>query len=163
MEKDLTELFVPDCTAAEAGNYSPLVLAFAGDAAYELLIRTMLVKRGNAHLNDLNRRKASFVKASAQSRMMAAIEPYLTQAEADIYKRGRNAKTEHTAKNASVQDYRRATGFEALMGYLYLQGETERMLELVRIGVESEERNRRSAKDAQGTGYRMESIYDGWN
>ena len=138
MEENLKELFISEMTPMEAGNYSPLVLAFAGDAAYELAIRTMLVKRGNAHLNDLNRRKASFAKASAQSRMVSVIEPMLTEEEAAILRRGRNAKSVTTAKNAKVSDYRRATGFEALIGYLYLTGRTERMLELIRAGVESE-------------------------
>ncbi len=128
-------------SASEAGNYSPLVLAFAGDAVYELLIRTMLVRKGNARLNDLNRRKTAFAKASAQSRMMTAIEPLLTEREADIYRRGRNASPASSAKNASQTDYRRATGFEALIGYLYLMGEKDRILELVDAGVTSEQPN----------------------
>ncbi len=138
MEEDLKKLFIPDFTAAEAGNYSPLVLAFTGDAVYELAVRTMLVKRGNARPNDLNRRKASYVKASAQSRMMAAIEPCLTEEEDAVFRRGRNAKSATVAKNADPVDYRRATGFEALIGWLYLKGDAERLLEIIRTGIESE-------------------------
>lgn len=149
MEENLKKLFIADYSAAEAGNYSPLVLAFAGDAAYELAVRTMLVKRGNARPNDLTRKKAAYAKASAQSRMSAAIKPYLTEEEAGIFRRGRNAKTSSTAKNASAQDYRRATGLEALIGWLYLTGNVERMLELIRIGVESEDPER---KECAGDG-----------
>ncbi len=141
METNLKEKYTCEMSASEAGNYSPLVLAFAGDAVYELLIRTMLVRKGNARLNDLNRRKTAFAKASAQSRMMTAIEPLLTEREADIYRRGRNASPASSAKNASQTDYRRATGFEALIGYLYLMGEKDRILELVDAGVTSEQPN----------------------
>ena len=141
MEENLKEKFTASLTASEAGNYSPLVLAFAGDAVFELLIRTMLVRRGNARLNDLNRKKNAFAKASAQSRMMGVVEPLLTEREADIYRRGRNASPASSAKNATQSDYRRATGFEALIGYLYLTGEKDRLVELVNAAVESAEPN----------------------
>ena len=129
--------FVPDLSEAEAGSYSPLVLAFTGDAVYELAIRTMLVMRGNARPNDLNRMKNRLVKAAAQSAMMEIIEPMLTEEEEAIYRRGRNAKSYTMAKNATMADYRRATGFEALIGYLYLCGRSDRMYALISAGLDA--------------------------
>lgn len=122
-------------TAFEAGNISPLVLAFVGDAAYELVIRTILVRESHARPNELNRRKAGLVNAAAQSAMAGVIAEQLTEAEASVYRRGRNARTDSIAKHAKVGDYRRATGFESLMGYLYLSGQTERMTELILAGL----------------------------
>lgn len=118
-------------------GYSPLTLAYIGDAVYELIIRTIVVESGNAPVNKLHKKSASFVKASAQAQIMTAIEPLLTEAETQIFKRGRNAKSYTTAKNASVIDYRMASGFEALIGYLYLDGCYERMIELVKAGIDS--------------------------
>lgn len=116
-------------------SYSPLTLAYVGDAVYELVIRTMIISKGNAPVNKLHKRSAALVKASAQAQMMKVIEPLLSEEELHIYKRGRNAKSYTSAKNASVIDYRIATGFEALMGWLYLQERQERMLELIKIGL----------------------------
>lgn len=137
MEEDLKNLFACDLSEEEAGNYSPLVLAFIGDSAYEIAVRTLLVKRGNARPNDLNRQKNGLVKASAQSAMMRTLEEHLTERESGIFRRGRNAKSNTMAKNATVSDYRRATGFEALMGYLYLTGQHKRMLELIHMGIDA--------------------------
>lgn len=117
-------------------TYSPLTLAYIGDGIYELVIRTILVSRGNCPPNKLHKRASSLVKAGAQSAMMEALEPVLTEEEAAVYRRGRNAKSVTMAKNATMADYRRATGFEALMGYLYLQGCEKRMLDLIKIGLE---------------------------
>ena len=135
MEQNFGLWFTADKTEAEAGNYSPLVLAFLGDAVYELAVRTMLVKPGNARPNQLNRKKSQLVRAEAQSAMMAMIEPELTEAEEAVYHRGRNAKSYTSAKNASITDYRRATGFEALIGYLYLSGQTDRMYKIIALGI----------------------------
>ena len=134
---------------ADARTYSPLVLAYIGDAIYELMIRTILVEQNNCPVQKLHRRASTLVKASAQSEMIEKIMPLLTQEEVAVYKRGRNAKSYTKAKNADLQDYRRATGFEALMGYLYLEKETARMIDLVCAGLaqmpkESNPRNRRS-------------------
>lgn len=117
-------------------TYSPLALAYIGDAIYDLIVRTMLVGKGNAPVNSLHRRASSLVKAEAQKESMLHIEPLLTEEERSVYRRGRNAKSYTTAKNASVADYRVATGFEAVMGYLYLTGQTERLLELAKKGLE---------------------------
>ena len=116
-------------------TYSPLTLAYIGDDAYDLVIRTFLINQGNMQVNKINKRANSIVKAETQSKMVRVIEPILSDEERAVYKRGRNAKSATTAKNASVNDYRRATGFEALIGYLYLLGRFERMIELIKISL----------------------------
>ena len=107
-------------------SYSPLTLAYIGDAAYELVIRTMVVEKGNRQANQLHKITTSYVKAQAQAAMIEALEMDLTEEELAVYKRGRNAKSYTSAKNASILDYRKATGLEALIGYLYLSGREER-------------------------------------
>ena len=119
-------------------SYSPLTLAYIGDGVYELVIRTILVKKGNCPVNRIHRKASSLVKASAQSAIMEKIEEHLTQEEHDIYRRGRNAHSPTMAKHATMADYRRATGFEALMGYLYLKEEYTRMLTLIHMGIGEE-------------------------
>lgn len=116
-------------------SYSPLTLAYIGDGIYDLIIRSMVVGEGNTHVNDLHRYTSQIVKAHAQSEMVGELLPELTEEELTIYKRGRNAKSATMAKNATVGDYRRATGFEALMGYLYLEDQMERMMELIITGL----------------------------
>lgn len=119
-------------------SYSPLTLAYIGDGVYELIIRTILVKKGNCPVNKLHKKASSLVKAAAQSAIIEKIEEELTQEEHDIYRRGRNAHSPTMAKHATMADYRRATGFEALMGYLYLKEDYERMITLVRKGIGEE-------------------------
>ena len=116
-------------------TYSPLTLAYIGDGVYDLVIRSLVVAEGNTQANHLHKKTSSMVKANAQSRMVEILLPILTEEETAVYKRGRNAKSPTMAKNATVSDYRRATGFEALMGYLYLNDEFERLLELVQIAL----------------------------
>lgn len=116
-------------------TYSPLTLAYIGDAIYDLVIRTILVKRGNCPVNQLHKKASSLVKAGKQSEIIEIIEPVLTEEEYKVYKRGRNAHSPTMAKHATMSEYRRATGFEALMGYLYLKEEYERMLTLIRMGI----------------------------
>ncbi len=106
---------------------SPLTLAFTGDAVFSLFVREMLVCQANRPVNDLHRLSVQAVKASAQARAMREILPMLTEKETEVFKRGRNAHTSHTPKNMSSSDYHYATGFEALMGYLYLKDEQERL------------------------------------
>lgn len=120
-------------TDVDVQTYSPLTLAFIGDGIYDLIIRTIVVGKGNTKPAKLHHETASMVKAAAQARYMDVIEPELTPEEEAVFKRGRNANSPTMAKNASMADYRRATGFEALMGYLYLTGQDDRMLELIRI------------------------------
>lgn len=117
--------------------YSPLTLAYIGDSIYDLIIKSLVINQGNKQVNKLHQDTSSLVQASAQSRMMRTIQEHLTEEEHAIYKRGRNAKSVSPAKNQSVTDYRRATGFEALMGYLYLNKDWKRMLDLVKIGLDS--------------------------
>lgn len=119
-------------------SYSPLTLAYIGDGVYELIIRTILVKKGNCPVNRLHKKASSLVKAAAQSAIIEKIEEEMTQEEHDIYRRGRNAHSPTMAKHATMADYRRATGFEALMGYLYLKEDYERMITLVRKGIGEE-------------------------
>ena len=116
-------------------SYSPLTLAYIGDGVYELIIRTILVKKGNCPVNRLHKKASRLVKAGAQSAIMEVIEEKLTPEELSVYRRGRNAHSPTMAKHATMADYRRATGFEALMGYLYLKEDYTRMLTLVRMGI----------------------------
>nr|WP_051527237.1 ribonuclease III domain-containing protein [[Eubacterium] cellulosolvens] len=118
-------------------QYSPLTLAYIGDCIYELVVRTKVVREANEAVNRLHRKASALVKAEAQSAMIGIFEErgILTEEEQRVYKRGRNAKAYTHAKNASIQEYRRATGFEAVFGYLYLKGDMERLLELAGIGL----------------------------
>ena len=117
-------------------SYSPLTLAYIGDAIYDLVIRTMVVRQGNVQVNKLHKKTSKLVKAGTQSAMVEVILPYLTNEEITIYKRGRNAKSATMAKHATMSDYRRATGFEALVGYLYLNNDIKRIIDLVKIGLD---------------------------
>jgi len=112
-------------------TYSPLVLAYIGDAVYETIVRTIVVARGNISTNHMNNITRGYVKAESQAMMAEYLAERLTEEEESVYRRGRNAKSATVAKNASVADYRKATGFEALVGHLYLMGEDERLLDLV--------------------------------
>lgn len=123
------------CRDVDIRTYSPLTMAYIGDAIYDLVIRTVVVERGNRSANDLHRKTIQYVKAGAQAEMIEALADVLTEEETGIYRWGRNAKFYTKAKNASVGEYRRATGMEALMGYLYMTGRTERMLELIQEGI----------------------------
>ncbi|MBO4678914.1 MAG: ribonuclease III, partial [Lachnospiraceae bacterium] len=117
------------------GELAPLILAHIGDAIYEVVIRTITLSKGNRPVEKVHKEAISYVNAKTQAEAADLLLPMLTEEEADIYRRGRNAKSNTKAKNASIGDYRKATGFEALMGYLYLKGETDRMLELIRASV----------------------------
>ena len=125
------------CEEVDLRNYSPLTLAFLGDCVFDLIIRTVIVERGNRAAESLHKKKSAIVKAQTQAQMAELLLESLTEEEITIYKRGRNAKSYSTAKNASVTDYRKATGFEALLGYLYLKKDYKRMLDLVKIGLDS--------------------------
>ena len=113
-----------------AGLYSGGMMGFAQ------VIRTVLVCRGGRQANTLHKRASSYVKASAQAAMIEKLQEDLTEEELQVYKRGRNAKTVSMAKHATMHDYRHATGFEALMGYLYLTGQMARMIDLIKLGIE---------------------------
>ena len=117
-------------------SYSPLTLAYIGDSAYDLVIKSLVINRGNCQVKKLHAQTSRMVQASAQSEMMRALQPLLTEEEHNVYKRGRNAKSVSPAKNQTITDYRRATGFEALIGWLYLKNDWKRIIDLVKIGLE---------------------------
>lgn len=117
-------------------SYSPLTLAYIGDAVYEIIIRTIVVSDGNTQVNKMHKKSSNLVKAETQANIIKAIMDDLSEEELGYYKRGRNAKSYTSAKNATISDYRMATGFEALIGYLYLTGQTNRMTDIVKMGME---------------------------
>nr|WP_302627354.1 ribonuclease III domain-containing protein [uncultured Eubacterium sp.] len=116
-------------------DYSPLTLAYIGDGIYEIVIRTVIVDETNRQVNKIHKAASNLVKAGTQAKMIHYIMDDLTDEELTIYKRGRNAKAVTRAKNASMSEYRTATGFEALMGWLYLTGQSERMMKLIKKSV----------------------------
>lgn len=124
------------CEEVDIKTYSPLTLAFIGDCIFDLIIRTVVVERGNSAPQNLHKRKSEIVKAKTQADMMEVLLPQLTETEEAYYRRGRNAKSYTSAKNATIADYRKATGLEALMGYLYLTDQEDRIIELIKTGIE---------------------------
>ena len=114
----------------KADEYSPLTLAFVGDGVYDLLVRNALVRQANRPVGELNKTKVSLVKCESQAQFAKALLPSLTEKEQAVYKRGRNAAPKCTPKHGTVADYHSATGLECLFGYLYINGETERLNEL---------------------------------
>lgn len=143
MEKGITFEFydqireVLGLPETDVDSCSPLVLAYMGDCVYDLIIKSMVVSRGNKQVHRLHEETSSYVQASAQSQMMRAMQPHLTEEEHAIYRRGRNTRSVSAAKNQTITDYRRATGFEALAGYLFLKKRYARLMELVKIGLDS--------------------------
>lgn len=125
-------------TALDANKLSMLVLAHVGDAVYELLTRTMLCTRANSSVAQLHKQTVSYVNAPEQARAAEKILPLLDAEETSVYRRGRNAKVNSVPHNADIGQYHAATGLEALFGWLYLQGRTERVEELFRAIMEAE-------------------------
>lgn len=116
----------------EANQFNPISLAFVGDGVYELYVRSYILnKKGNLSAHKLHIKAIDFVKAKAQSDIMLTLEKLLNEEEVAVYKRGRNAKCHSVPKNADVRDYRVATGFECLMGYLYITNQKDRLVELM--------------------------------
>ena len=139
MEKGLNRFIREEFEIADVDirTYSPLTLAYIGDGIFDLVIRTVVVGKGNTSANQLHYHTSHVVKAATQAAMIQSLLEELTPEEADVYRRGRNAKSHTMAKNASVADYRSATGFEALMGYLYLTDQTKRMMDLIQQGLKN--------------------------
>lgn len=135
----------PAETAADIRLYSPLVLAYIGDAVYEVYVRNHLIRTGgNQPVEKLHKKATCYVKAAAQAAAAEHLHPQWTEEEQDIYRRGRNAKSHTLPKNADPGDYRRATGFEAVMGWLSLKGENDRLQQLMEAAVTYlEEENKR--------------------
>lgn len=123
-------------TQTDIRTYSPLTLAYIGDAIFEMVIRTLIVEKGQKAANTLHKHTTKIVCAGTQAAMIEALTEELTEEEKDIYRRGRNTKIHSSAKNASLADYRKATGFEALCGYLYLTDNMERMVFLIKRAME---------------------------
>ena len=122
---------------AELNTISPLVLAYLGDTVYESYVREYLIRKNiNKKVNDLHKSAIKYVNANAQATVIPAIEEELTEDEERIYKRGRNQKSHTSPKNADIIDYKHATGFEALIGYLYLSEDNERLKYIISKGIE---------------------------
>ena len=134
LPQDIWECF--GCKEQDVRNFSPLTLAYIGDCVYELTIRTAVVEKGNRQPQKLHKESAEFAKAGTQRKIYEALLDEVTEEEADILKRGKNARFHTKAKNATVSEYKCATALEALFGYLYLTGNMERVLELLKIGLE---------------------------
>jgi len=127
---------------SELITISPLVLAYLGDTVYESYVREYLIRKNiNKKVNDLHKSAIKYVNAKAQATVIHAIEEELTEDEERIYKRGRNQKSHTSPKNTDIIDYKHATGFEALIGYLYLSEEHERLKYIISKGIEIIENN----------------------
>lgn len=118
---------------------SPLALAYLGDAVYDLYVRQYVLAQASRRVNQLHREATRFVSAKAQARAVRLLEPELTEEEADMLRRGRNAKSHAAPKNTDVLDYRHSTGFECLVGYLYLCKRYERLETILRLSLGLEE------------------------
>lgn len=121
---------------ADPNELSSLALAYMGDCVFEMLVRTYVIYKGGRHVKGLNIISDKMVNAKAQSDMYNRIKDMLTDEEAGVYRRGRNAKSASVSKSSTLADYRRATGLEALFGYLYLKGDIRRAVELFKAGME---------------------------
>ncbi len=128
-----------DIKEADIRTYSPLALAFIGDCVFDIVIRSIVVGEGNSSPGKLHKRKADIVKASSQALFADLIADILTDEEKDAYRRGRNAHTNSKAKNSSDYDYHKATGFEALLGYLYMDHRQDRIMEIIRYALNKSE------------------------
>jgi ribonuclease-3 family protein len=120
-------------SASDVKMLNPLVLAYAGDSVYDTFVRTLLISGGHGQVAKLHKMSIEFVKAKAQADILGEINELLTPEEQDIVRRGRNTKSSTMPKNADMLDYRYATGFEALIGYLYLTGQIDRLMEVIRM------------------------------
>ena len=137
--KNICEDFLDNVPSKEiiSTNISALNLAYMGDAVFEILVRTEVLKQGEAPVNALHKKCAEFVNAQTQSKIYHELIKIVTEEEMQVMKRGRNAKSFSKAKNATMSDYKHATGLEALFGYLFLKGETERLKYLFEKGIDS--------------------------
>ncbi len=123
----------PYLKGQDAKMFSPLALAYIGDSVYEVYVRSKVLEGGNTPVNKLHKTSTGYVSARAQSKIIHALESQLSSEELAVYKRGRNAHSNTSAKNADIVDYRHATGFEALIGYLFISGDFERLNEIIEL------------------------------
>ena len=138
MSNDLLELTKKafDLESEEPSRVAALTLAYIGDAVYEVIIRTVVISHGDRSINAINKENIGLVNAATQAALSEVLSEDMTEEENAQFRRGRNAKSTTAAKNASVADYRKATGFEAMIGFLYLSGRMERAVELCKLGLE---------------------------
>lgn len=134
-------------TMKDVREYSPLALAYIGDAVYEVIIRTVVIGIGNVPVNRYHQTTKGFVQATAQAQFYNHIKEILTEKEADIFKRGRNAKSSSSAKNTDIITYRHATGLETLIGHLYVEGNIERIIELITYGLKKVEGGKKNGSN----------------
>ena len=120
-------------TPTQASLLNSQELAFIGDAVYSCVIRSMLIAKGNQKTNQLHKMANTFVKANSQFEAIKTLLPYLSEQESDVVRRAKNYKTNNIAKHASLEEYKNATAFEALIGYLYISSQIERLEELLKI------------------------------
>jgi ribonuclease-3 family protein len=135
MDSFFGQLEVPKLSQQDIQMMSPLALAYLGDAVYEVFVRTYIVSTSKRNVNQLNKMSVNFVKAESQAKIAKFIEQELSEEELRILKRGRNQKSASVAKNATVGDYRLATGLESLIGWLYLKEEYARLNVLMTMGI----------------------------
>lgn len=133
LSASLNEIVSDNIKETEIKMFNPALLAYIGDAVYELFIRTYLIAEGCCIAGDLHKRAIGFVEAKSQAKIIEKIYELLTDEEKHIVKRGRNTKTSNTPKNAKVMEYKYATGFESLIGYLYLSNRMERLIEILTL------------------------------
>lgn len=139
MEKNMISGLLEKLEVKEARQLSPLQLAYVGDAVYELFIRHYILSKKNISVHELHKESIKYVKAKSQKDMLFKIKDSLTEEEWNTAKRGRNAKSGTIPKNADVQDYKYATGFEALIGFLYLLKRYDRLTEILELILDGEE------------------------
>lgn len=134
MEQSIIEYMKAELGIGEVDvrNYSPLALAYIGDCIFELMVRTIIVSKGNAPVHKYHQRASAIVNAHSQADMITDLEQELTEEERAVYHRGKNSKPATMAKNATAKEYKTATGMEAVLGYLYLTNQYERLIDLVK-------------------------------
>lgn len=130
------ELWFPELPSKSVRLLPPLALAYIGDAVFEVAVRQHVIAQANLRPNHLHRQSTQYVSAKAQAMLLTLIEPRLSEEEQEVIRRGRNAKSGTVPKNANVLDYRHATAFESLIGYLYYLGDHDRMRSLIAFGLE---------------------------
>lgn len=118
-------------------TYSPLALAYIGDSVFDIYVRTKVVKEGNTSVNNLHKKCVKYVSAKAQNQMVLKIMEEFSEEEKNVFRRGKNTKMHTVAKNATLSEYRNATGFEAVLGWLYLQDKTKRLEEIIKKAMDT--------------------------
>ena len=132
--------FFPD-GERDIRNFSPLKLAYLGDAVFEIIIRTLILEGTGGPVRKLHARSSSLVNAKAQAELFESMKEHLTEEEMAVFRRGKNAKPSSVARHAEIRDYKKATGLEALYGYLYLKGQSARAVELLRLALKQFTKN----------------------